>query len=210
MGELKAGVAKVDITPVAPCWMEGYASRRKDGPQSTGVHDRLHARVLVVEGDGGRVAIVSCDLCNLDPQTVDDVRELACEPLELAPERLMVVTTHNHAGPVTEVPHNGAPKTDEGRESARDDGQGHRGRCRFPARRRERAWVPMMRNVFAVEFGRKPLRRQTTERRGCGCSLRTVADGPVEDVLTHAPRADPQEKPDGRHVHLAVCSHSPC
>jgi len=112
MGELKAGVAKVDITPAAACWMEGYASRRKDGPQSTGVHDRLHARVLVVEGESGRAAIVSCDLCNLDPQTVDEVRELVCEPLTLAPERLMVVTTHNHAGPVTEYPHNGAPKTD--------------------------------------------------------------------------------------------------
>jgi len=91
--------------------MEGYASRKENGPMSSGVHDRLHARALVAEGEGGPAALVSCDLCNLDPDTVNNVRALTCEPLGMPPEHLMVVTTHTHAGPVTDYPHAGAAKT---------------------------------------------------------------------------------------------------
>jgi len=111
VAELRTGAAKVDITPVASCWMAGYGSRYENGPMSSGVHDRLHARALVAEGDGGTVALVSCDLCFLDPDTVGDVRAIVCEPLAMPPEHLMAVTTHNHAGPVTDYPHGGAPKT---------------------------------------------------------------------------------------------------
>lgn len=112
MAELNVGAAKVDITPVASCWMEGYASRKEHGPMSTGVYDRLHARALVAEGEGGKVAVVSCDLCVLDPDTINDVRRLVGDPLGMPPEHVMVFTTHTHAGPVTSYPHQGgAPKT---------------------------------------------------------------------------------------------------
>lgn len=111
MAQLRIGASKVDITPAASCWMAGYGNRYENGPMSSGVYDRLHARALVAEGDGGTVALVSCDLCGLDPDTVNDARAIVCGPLAMPPEHLMVVATHTHAGPVTDYPHAGAPKT---------------------------------------------------------------------------------------------------
>ena len=42
--DFRAAVAKVDITPKTPQWLLGYGAR-----QSTGVHDRLHHRVVVMD-----------------------------------------------------------------------------------------------------------------------------------------------------------------
>jgi hypothetical protein len=111
MAELNIGAAKVDITPVTSCWMAGYGNRYENGPMSSGAYDRLHARAFVAEGEGGLAALVSCDLCFLDPDTVNDVRAIVGGPLGIPPERLMAVATHTHAGPVTEYPHPNAPKT---------------------------------------------------------------------------------------------------
>lgn len=111
MDELSIGAAKVDITPVTSCWMAGYGNRYENGPMSSGAYDRLHARAIVAEGEGGMAALVSCDLCFLDPDTVNDVRAIVGGPLAIPPEHLMAVATHTHAGPVTEYPHPNAPKT---------------------------------------------------------------------------------------------------
>src|ERR1039457_1748106 len=57
---LRAGVARVDITPRGPMWMSGYASRNHP---SEGVRQPLWARALRSEASPGRrVAIVTTDL----------------------------------------------------------------------------------------------------------------------------------------------------
>lgn len=43
LGGLKAGAARIDITPEKPVEMSGYGSRKD---LSSGVHDSLSARVL--------------------------------------------------------------------------------------------------------------------------------------------------------------------
>ena len=58
--ELKAGVARVDITPTTLMQMYGYANR-KCGP-ANGTHDPLFAKVLVLEAGASRLAIVTMDL----------------------------------------------------------------------------------------------------------------------------------------------------
>ena len=55
--ELKAGVARVEITPPALMQMYGYANR-KCGP-ANGTHDPLFAQALVLEAGGSRLAIVT-------------------------------------------------------------------------------------------------------------------------------------------------------
>lgn len=57
--ELRAGVARVDITPKThePLW--GFEDRTDP---STGTLDPLYARVLVLEAGGKRIAIVAVDL----------------------------------------------------------------------------------------------------------------------------------------------------
>jgi neutral ceramidase len=61
--ELKAGVARVEITPSTFMPMYGYADR-KCGP-ANGTHDPLFAKVLVLEAGGSRMALVSTDLGSL-------------------------------------------------------------------------------------------------------------------------------------------------
>jgi hypothetical protein len=91
--ELRAGVARVEITPPVGYPMGGYAARQ--GP-STGVHDPLHATVLLLQSEALRVAIVSCDLRSFPSERV----------IRLARERrladhVLLAVTHNHSGPMT-------------------------------------------------------------------------------------------------------------
>ena len=58
-GSLRAGVAKVDITPPAGLFMWGYALRKSP---ATGVLDPLEARVLVLDDSHTRIAFVAVDL----------------------------------------------------------------------------------------------------------------------------------------------------
>ena len=56
---LRAGVAKVEITPPVGVQMWGYSNRK--GP-ATGTLDPLYARVLVLEAGDQRLALVTVDL----------------------------------------------------------------------------------------------------------------------------------------------------
>ena len=54
-GKLYVGTARMDITPPAGIKMAGYSSRGS----SREIHDPLYAKVLVLEVDGYRTAIIS-------------------------------------------------------------------------------------------------------------------------------------------------------
>src|SRR5512136_585909 len=56
---LKAGAAKIDITPEKPVNMSGYAGRKG---LSTGVHDPLSARAVAFEVNGKRLVLISTDI----------------------------------------------------------------------------------------------------------------------------------------------------
>ena len=56
---LKAGVARIDITPEKPVNMSGYARRKG---LSTGVHDPLSARAVAFEAGGKRLVLISTDI----------------------------------------------------------------------------------------------------------------------------------------------------
>lgn len=113
MSELLIGAAKADITPRRSCWMQGYANRLENGPQSQGVRDPLHVRALVASDGAASVALAICDLCNIDSATADSVRQLVCGAIGAAPEGVMIAATHTHAGPVSSHPErSGGGKTD--------------------------------------------------------------------------------------------------
>jgi hypothetical protein len=76
--------------------MDGYGGRREP---SRGVHDPLFARVLVLEHDGERTAIVACDLLGMHSAITNEVRLLAKKRAGIPPDALVVCATHDHAGP---------------------------------------------------------------------------------------------------------------
>jgi hypothetical protein len=86
---IMAGAAAVDITPPAGLMMCGYAARTEP---ARGTHDALTARALVV----GDTAIVVADVLGLHEESCARIRQRAgCG------DRLVVVATHTHGGPMS-------------------------------------------------------------------------------------------------------------
>jgi len=95
---IRAGVARVDITPRGPIWMSGYASRTHP---SEGVRQNLWARALVIEASSdGRVVIVTTDLVGLPPEVSAQVAERARRQFGIERARLVLNSSHTHSGPV--------------------------------------------------------------------------------------------------------------
>lgn len=93
---LKAGVAKVDITPPAGQRMWGYAARK--GP-AEGVLDPLWARVLVLEAGEKRLALVALDLGRpFGPASLARLRESVNKSSGIS--YVLVAASHTHSGPV--------------------------------------------------------------------------------------------------------------
>jgi hypothetical protein len=93
---LRAGTAKIDITPKKPVKMAGYRSRTG---LSTGVHDPLSARIVTFESDGKRFVLVSTDLIGFSRGTAEHVRKIILDEFELEPGELFLSAIHTHAGP---------------------------------------------------------------------------------------------------------------
>lgn len=97
---LKAGVARIDITPDKPVTMFGYDARKG---LSTGVHDPLSARVLAFEAGGKRLVLISTDLIGFYSGTADYLREALLSEFNLQPSELFLTAIHNHAGPALTI-----------------------------------------------------------------------------------------------------------
>jgi hypothetical protein len=95
---IRAGSSRIRITPPAGVPLAGFAAREG---VSTGVHDDLYVRALVVERDGAAVAFASVDVLALAAPFVRRVRAAIAGRTALTPERVLIASTHTHAGPVT-------------------------------------------------------------------------------------------------------------
>ncbi len=95
---MRAGFAQAEITPPVGVDLAGYVGRL--GP-SSGIHDPLYARALVVDDGESRAALVVCDLLGLDVAFAARLRREIGVAVGAAPERVMVACTHTHAGPAT-------------------------------------------------------------------------------------------------------------
>jgi hypothetical protein len=93
---LRAGAAKVDITPeaVRDTFVAGFGM----GKRATGVHMPLEASAVYIEAGDARVVFVSLDLVGLLEAWIDKIRAAVTEVPGTA---LVVACTHTHAGPDT-------------------------------------------------------------------------------------------------------------
>jgi len=99
-GELRVGAASVKMTPEGPVPLAGYGARwgGMDMKKSTGVHDDMYARALVLDDGKTKIALVSTDLCVINA----GLRQGACRLVEKANipiplDNIMVSGTHSHA-----------------------------------------------------------------------------------------------------------------
>ncbi len=98
---MRAGFGKVQLPVPDGVEMAGYGNREGG---TAGVHEPLHARALVLEAGGERVALCSVDLCWVIEGTVAAARERLAARGAVPAERLFVSATHTHSGPLDTDP----------------------------------------------------------------------------------------------------------
>lgn len=79
--DLKAGVARVEVTPPVGSLMYGYGARGTN--VSTGVRDPLFAKALVLDDGEAKVGIVTLDLGSFPKENADNVRALLLEEADI-------------------------------------------------------------------------------------------------------------------------------
>lgn len=96
---LFAAAGKEDVTPdpaKETVWLAGYGA---SGRRAAGVHDRLHARAVVVSDGKATVALVAVDAIGLYREDVLEMRRAL--GWEGADKYLFVTATHDHSAPDT-------------------------------------------------------------------------------------------------------------
>ncbi len=94
---LRAGYAKVDITPTEPVFMGGYDLRNSP---SDGVHgnDRLYVRALVFDDGRSKAAFVVADIIGLNGH--DEWRKKIADETGIPVSGVLLGDVHNHAAPM--------------------------------------------------------------------------------------------------------------
>ncbi|MBI3117880.1 MAG: neutral/alkaline non-lysosomal ceramidase N-terminal domain-containing protein [Candidatus Hydrogenedentes bacterium] len=96
---LEGGVAACDITPDVATFnvpMAGYGARL--GKPSTGVHDPLRAKVLVLKAGAKQLALVTSDLRSMTPELKTKVLEQIGN-LDFTADNVLMCASHTHDGP---------------------------------------------------------------------------------------------------------------
>jgi hypothetical protein len=98
LAQLRAGAAKVDITPPPGVSLDGPIS--KNGPV-TSTHDPLHARALVLDDAHTKIAIVVVDQCMTAREVFDAAKSKIAKSTNIPTDCMLMAATHTHAAPRT-------------------------------------------------------------------------------------------------------------
>lgn len=93
---MKAGIAKINITPPVGTDLTGYISRPGS---ATKVHDELNATALVLDDGDKRICILTLDLLGPDLTQDKALRESISKATEINQENILMASSHTHAGP---------------------------------------------------------------------------------------------------------------
>jgi len=96
--KLKAGIAKVNITPFVGVELGGYGARINP---SQGIYDDLFSKALILDDGEKRIAIITNDLLAFDHEFIVEVGELIQNQVGIDKENIMITVSHTHSGPVT-------------------------------------------------------------------------------------------------------------
>lgn len=93
---LKAGMAKVEITPPEGLELAGYPHYPRN---NKGAHDPLMAACMYLEDNGEAVAMVTLDLLFFSKKHVAEVRNRLEKNSVISGDKVMISTSHTHSGP---------------------------------------------------------------------------------------------------------------
>lgn len=96
MTTLQAGIGKCVITPRVGAKLIGYFNRPS---ASTGVHDDLHVRVIVLSNESTSIALCSVELLWLWSTKIGEIKKAVAAQCSLKPENILIFCTHTHSGP---------------------------------------------------------------------------------------------------------------
>ena len=107
--------------------------------QATAVHDRLHARCLVLDDGKTRLAFVVCDSCMIPREVFDAAKRLASKATGHPRGPMLMSATHTHSAPtaVGRLPERARPD-DYQQVPRRPDRRGHPTGRRQPGARADR------------------------------------------------------------------------
>ena len=90
----RAAVVKKDITPQSPQMLLGYGAR-----ESTGVHDKIYHRIVVMDDGASKFYLVSSDICLVSPSEYDRVAKILEEKYGIEKNNFWWSVTHTHSAP---------------------------------------------------------------------------------------------------------------
>jgi neutral ceramidase len=99
-GVLRAGIARIDITPDIPVILYGYSSRKTP---SEGIHDHLYARAVAFENNGKKLVMVSSDLGSYTDTLYTVIKKSIIEKFGLKDSEFFLAAIHSHSSPVVSL-----------------------------------------------------------------------------------------------------------
>ena len=92
----RAGAFAIDISPLElPVIVNGSMTEHT----ADKIHDRLHARCLVLDDGTTQIAIAVVDSCMIPRHLLDEAKELASAATGIPSERMLISATHTHSAP---------------------------------------------------------------------------------------------------------------
>jgi neutral ceramidase len=100
MATLRAAAGQVDLETPVGSWMSGFAARIEP---SSGMHDPIMARAVLLDDRNAALAIVSCDLVGFTTDAVARMRGRieAATGGAIRAAQVLIACTHTHSGPAS-------------------------------------------------------------------------------------------------------------
>ena len=93
---LRAGAARVDVTPSEPVVLQGYGNEDR---LSTGVHDHIYIRAVTLDNGEEKAAFISADMIRINGgfETVEQIRNEVEKRIGIPAGNILIGVTHTHS-----------------------------------------------------------------------------------------------------------------